>query len=573
MSSCAISSSNGQIFFSGDDSSKIYTLEATESTKAPTIGELGNVGDGVTGLAVYVGKSSDYLLVAQSDAIDVYSTKFVLLGSMSIIGSEDVEVQGLSIYQGKTTRYAAGFLAYAIEDQNGKAFAVSPLESAFKSLKLETNIKFDPSSTCINCKQPVCDDCNLNGFCIKQPHKQNAECTCFPGFGGKSCKTFTCTDNCSGHGKCVGANECRCEAGWGGLHCSFRLVQPQSETDSSGGDGDDPAIWISPSSADLSRIITTTKSEEGAGFSVFDLTGKLLQTQPAEQPNNVDIIYGFRLGDNRIVDLTFAACRGDNTLCLFEISANGTLTAIPGGVQPVIDDYEVYGSCAYRSPKTGTQYLFVNNKDAEYLQYSLTSTSGGTLSTTLVRKFLAGSGGQVEGCVTDEDNGFLFVGEEPQGLWRYNAEPDTQSPGGINVASVATYGDYKPGDLFADVEGVTLVYGKTPSEGFIIVSCQGVSAYNIYERAPPHAFVETFTLIGSENGRVDHVSNTDGIAAVGNRLSAQFPAGLIVVHDDANELSTGGTAVEASFKLVSLKDVLQKNGLWERIDTQWDPRK
>ena len=72
---------------------------------------------------------------------------------------------------------------------------------------------------------------------------------------------------------------------------------------------------------------------------------------------------------------------------------------------------------------------------------------------------------------------------------------------------------------------------------------------------------------------MDHVSNTDGIAAVGNRLNAQFPAGLIVVHDDANELSKGGTAVEASFKLVSLKDVLQKPGLLERIDTQWDPRK
>lgn len=155
---------------------------------------------------------------------------------------------------------------------------------------------------------------------------------------------------------------------------------------------------------------------------------------------------------------------------------------------------------------------------------------------------MAGSGGQVEGCVRDEDNGFLFVGEEPKGLWRYNAEPDTQPPGSVNVAFVATYGDYKPGDLFADIEGITLVYGKTPSEGFIIVSCQDVSAYNIYKRTPPHAFVETFTLTGPADGHVDHVSNTDGIAAVGNRLSAQHPAELIVVHDDANELSTGGTA-------------------------------
>jgi 3-phytase len=63
----------------------------------------------------------------------------------------------------------------------------------------------------------------------------------------------------------------------------------------------------------------------------------------------------------------------------------------------------------------------VNNKDAEYLQYELSSTTNGTLKTTLVRKFTGGSGGQVEGCVSDEDQGYLFLGEEPEGLWRYDA--------------------------------------------------------------------------------------------------------------------------------------------------------
>lgn len=184
---------------------------------------------------------------------------------------------------------------------------------------------------------------------------------------------------------------------------------------------------------------------------------------------------------------------------------------------------------------------------------------------------MAGSGGQVEGCVTDEASSFLFVGEEPEGLWRYDAEPTDASPTGYKVASVATYPSYKPGDLFADVEGVTLIPGKTASEGFIIVSCQGVSAYNVYERAPPHAFVETFTITNSKDGKFDHVTNTDGIAAVGNRLNGVFPKGLIVVHDDANELEGGGTAEEASFKFVSLEDVLSVE-LLARVDSDWDPR-
>lgn len=112
------------------------------------------------------------------------------------------------------------------------------------------------------------------------------------------------------------------------------------------------------------------------------------------------------------------------------------------------------------------------------------------------------------------------------------------------------------GKLSADVEGITLVPAKNGNGGFIIVSSQGISAYLVYNREPPHAYVMTFTVVANEREGVDHVSNTDGITAVGNRLNADFPAGLFVTHDDANELPRGGTAAEASFKLVSLADIL-----------------
>lgn len=80
----------------------------------------------------------------------------------------------------------------------------------------------------------------------------------------------------------------------------------------------------------------------------------------------------------------------------------------------------------------------------------------------------------------------------------------------------------------------------------------------VYERAPPHDYVMTFTVVDNKRAGIDHVSNTDGIAAVGNRLNGDFPGGLFVTHDDANELSGGGTAEQASFKLVGLEDILGK---------------
>lgn len=89
-----------------------------------------------------------------------------------------------------------------------------------------------------------------------------------------------------------------------------------------------------------------------------------------------------------------------------------------------------------------------------------------------------------------------------------------------------------------------------------MVSSQGISAYLVYERAPPHKYVTTFTIVDNEETGIDHVTNTDGLTAVPNKLNTDFPYGLIVTHDDANELAEGGTSAEASFKLSSLVDVL-----------------
>ncbi len=169
----------------------------------------------------------------------------------------------------------------------------------------------------------------------------------------------------------------------------------------------------------------------------------------------------------------------------------------------------------------------------------------------------------------------MFIGEEPHALWRYDADPPADTTTKPTGVAVATVGD---GHLRADVEGVTLVYGKTKDEGFILVSNQGVSAYNVYRRTAPHEFVMTFTIVAGEGDKVDAVTNTDGITAVGTGLGDRFPKGLVVVHDDANELSDGkGTSAAASFKLVPLDrvlgaEVVKKLGLMDQVDVQWDPR-
>ncbi|KAF4552495.1 Hypothetical protein D9617_10g074770 [Elsinoe fawcettii] len=535
---------DGQVFFSGEDQ-PLYAFQAAETTTVPQIRTVSE-SISVAGLATYRSPAADYLFVAHDEVIDVYDSALVQKGTIDLVGIEDLSIQGgLSILQASTTTFPSGAVALAYEGADDTGVAVGSLQDVLSPLGIQENTKYSPKNKpCTRCETTIPDRCSNSGF-----GDVRTGCSCFAGFEGCDCSDETCLNNCSGHGRCEGPNVCRCRDGWTGPDCSFVAVKAKYETEANGGDGDDPAIWVHPTTPDQSRIITTTKSSEGEGFGLFDLQGKLLQLLPADEPNNVDIIYNITLG-NRTADLAYAACRGDNSLCLIEIDPTGLLKPVSGGRQPLPADYEPYGSCVYRSSKSGKHFLFVNNKEARYLQFELSSSADGALTTQLVRDFPAGSGGQVEGCVADDDAGVIFLGEEPSGVWRYDAEPDGSSEG-VQIAKV---GDAS--GLMADVEGITLVTARTGKGGYLIVSSQGISAYKVYQREAPHEYVLTFKVVRDERRGVDGVSNTDGIAVVGRPLGREFPRGLFVTHDDANELVEGGTAAEASFKLVSLEDVL-----------------
>src|SRR5690242_10758866 len=88
-----------------------------------------------------------------------------------------------------------------------------------------------------------------------------------------------------------------------------RLETPAVFDDDAGGNAnaDDPAIWNHPSDHDGDLVIATLKQ---AGLAVYDASGHEIQRIAAPAPpragdepgrfNNVDLIYGFRLGGRTV---------------------------------------------------------------------------------------------------------------------------------------------------------------------------------------------------------------------------------------------------------------------------------
>jgi len=546
---CAIPAGQSIVMFGGNDK-MIYTFPASDSPNTPKINsELMTEGK-IVGAAVYQLARHDYiLLIAFKESISVYNKGFREIGTVAVNGGKGFELSDIAILQDDTKSAPSGSIAYAFEsDDLGKAFGISSLEPLFKTLKISTNTQFKPDDNSPGNGLPKCpavQNCNDGGLCSSKN-----SCKCYSGFAGADCARITCLNNCSKNGQCIGPNLCTCKAPFTGDDCSVLSVTAKYETAAGGADGDDPAIWLASTPA-LSKIITTTKSDDNPGLTVFDLQGKKLQFVSSPEPNNVDVIYNFPISKAQKIDLTYAGCRGDNTLCLFQINSEGVLAPIDGGSQALPEDFSVYGSCVYHRTRDERFFLFANDKDATYLQYELTAVNG-TLATKLVRTFVIGTGTQPEGCVVDDENEVLFIGEEAFGLWKYPANPEDAATG-ILVDSVDKTAD---GKMDADVEGMALVYGLTKDDGYLIVSMQGVSAYNMYERKAPHTFVKRFSIGTNMEAGVDAVTNTDGVAAVGNNLGGAFAGGLVVVHDDANQRPDGSTDAAASFKLVSLSDVL-----------------
>jgi 3-phytase len=291
---------------------------------------------------------------------------------------------------------------------------------------------------------------------------------------------------------------------------------------------DDPAIWRNPANPEASLIVATDKK---AGLYVYGLDGEIRSFTNSGLVNNVDLV---DLGEQGVIvvasdrnDLTQAVLqvyRLDTATATLELLANG-----PGGAG------EGYGLCLGYREGVLRAYSVLKEGRTHEVRIDL---AGATPAFTLERTLTVAT--QPEGCVVDNRNGTLYVGEEVGGLWRFAAGTTT----GDLVATIDN--QY----LVADLEGLAIAPSGTDG-GYLVASSQGDNAYAVFA-LPGVTPVGRFAIAAGTYGATQE---TDGIDLVLGDFGPLYPQGLFVAQDGINPPAA------QNFKLVSWADVVAALGL------------
>ncbi|MET0637395.1 MAG: phytase [Chitinophagaceae bacterium] len=256
---------------------------------------------------------------------------------------------------------------------------------------------------------------------------------------------------------------------------SADAVKPTVITEKSGFDTDDPAIWINKADPAASLVIGTDK-ETGGGLYAYDLKGKIVRKVVGlQRPNNVDIAYGFKLGD-RLVDLAICTERGTSSLRFYSLP---DLLEVDGGGLPVFQDEterQPMGIAVYQPPGTSIVQLIVGRKSgptSSYLwQYQL-GEENGKLFMKPIRRFGQYSGKkEIESIAVDNELGYVYYSDEQFGIRKYYADPSKGDE------ELALFGQ---GHFREDNEGIS-IYKTAEGKGYILVSDQSANTFNVYRR-------------------------------------------------------------------------------------------
>jgi myo-inositol-hexaphosphate 3-phosphohydrolase len=319
-----------------------------------------------------------------------------------------------------------------------------------------------------------------------------------------------------------------------------KKLSPVVVTEAAKHDTDDPAIWIHPTDPSKSLIIGTDKDEDGA-LLVYTLDGKIDEQKTVrglKRPNNVDVEYGFVLGDEE-TDIVVTTERYENKIRIFSLP---DMKPIDNGGIEVFKNEDLrfpMGIALYKRPSDGSVYAIVGRKegptDGTYLwQYHLEDDGKGMVKGTKVREFGQWSGiKEIEAIAVDDVLGYVYYSDENVGIRKYHADPDVENAN-VELVLFGTEG------FTQDREGIS-IYQVNDGTGYILISDQEVNKFNIYKREGEPGDPHSHQLV-----KVIDMStlDSDGCEVTNVALNENFPVGLFVAMSD-----------DRTFQFYSWKDI------------------
>ncbi|HWM28748.1 MAG TPA: phytase [Woeseiaceae bacterium] len=191
--------------------------------------------------------------------------------------------------------------------------------------------------------------------------------------------------------------------------------------------------------------------------------------------------------------------------------------------EPVAIGDELTGLCHYRSPLSGSDYLFAVT-DAGFTRQFELYARGDTIAVQLLRTIPAGKDSGF--CAVDSAQGMLYLAEEGMGIWRMGAEPEsdtTREPVDLRTPW---------GGLSDEVKGIG-IYTVAPETSYLVVADAGESRLVFYRLAD-------LEPLGSV--AIDGLLEAEGVTVTGAPIGDRFPHGLVAIADE--DAGDGGTDVK-----------------------------
>lgn len=294
-------------------------------------------------------------------------------------------------------------------------------------------------------------------------------------------------------------------------------------------------IAVDAANPSRNRIVGTAGL---AGLEIYGLNGKRLGQAAAGEAVGLDIRSGVALGA-AAVTLMVSADATDNSLRVFAFE-NGALREI--GARPIPLGFAVENVCLYKNAQDGGIYAFAVGDGGEIDQHLLFAAADGRIDARRVRRLHVPS--PAEYCVVDDAAGQLYVSEQAVGVWRFNADPETDiAPSLVDTPRL--------GRITEEVGGLAL-YDGAEGARWLIASDASSGRLFAYDRGKDDAYVGAIAVTAPAGGAP--VEEPAGLYATSASLGSALPNGALLV---ADEDAQGG----ANYKLLAFESLARPLGL------------